>query len=396
MKVKNFLKGKGGVYSFMAGALVVLLLLAGLPACAPAVEVEEAAYEKYVSSLPEGCEPVPRECFEQAIEEGQINIYDWAEWWPEEIYSGFSEAFGIKITRDVFGDIDEALTKFKLSPEIGYDYTLPEPRVFMQMKELDLLQKINWHWLPNVNEYLADMYREADMYESGCPYGVPSEANFMGIAYNPKFIDPSDPRMGSWALILEGEEYAGRMTMMNDMYNVIGNALQYLGYSYSSDDEEELGEARDLLLRQKPWVMSYDSWPKRPILEEEAWMAQMWTGDALYIKDDFPTLEIVIPEEGSLLVLVSLVIPKGSTHPAAAHCWINYLYRPQVYAALMEAIKYTPCNTAAVEFLPEEIRELPTVQIPEEVSEKCESIQPKAFTGKGLELRSEIWEELKR
>ena len=40
MKVKNLLKGKRGVYSFMAGALVALLLLAGLPACAPAAEEE--------------------------------------------------------------------------------------------------------------------------------------------------------------------------------------------------------------------------------------------------------------------------------------------------------------------------------------------------------------------
>lgn len=44
----------------------------------------------YVSSLPEGCFPVPQDCFEQAVEEGELCIYDWAEWWPEEIYEGFS------------------------------------------------------------------------------------------------------------------------------------------------------------------------------------------------------------------------------------------------------------------------------------------------------------------
>jgi len=338
---------------------------------------------------------VPKECMEQVRKEGnKLHIYDWAEWWPEEIYEGFSKEFGIDIVRDNFADMDEMFTKFKLHPEIGYDYTLPEPRVFMQMEKLGVLQKINWDWLPNVRKYLEEKYRDAPLYEQG--YGVPSEANFMGYAYNPKLVDETDSRIGSWALVLEGKEYAGKISMMNDMYNVIGNTLQYLGYSYNSDDEGELMEAKEVLLRQKLWVMTYDSWPKRLVFEEEAAIAHMWTGDALLLKDDLPTLKVVIPKEGTLMVVDSMVIPKGAPHPATAHLWINYLYRPEVYATLIEAIRYTPCHTKVLELLPEEIRELPTVKISEEVLERCESISSKAFIGKGKELRMKIWEDLKR
>jgi len=341
--------------------------------------------------------PVPEECMEQVRKEGsKLYIYDWAGWWPEEIYEGFEKEFGIDIVRDNFADMDEMFTKFKLHPEAKYDLTLPEPRVFMEMKKLGLLQKINWNWLPNVKRYLADRYKKSPIYEPGLPYGVPSEDSFLGYAYNPKFVDENDPRIGSWAFVFEGKEYAGKITMMNDMYNVIGTALQYLGYSYNSDNEEELMEAKALLARLKPWVMAYDSWPKRLVLEEEAWIAQMWVGDALLVKEELPDLKIVIPKEGSVTGADTLVIPKGAPHPATAHLFINYLYRPHVYAKLIETIKYHPTHTKAVELLPEEIRKLPTVAIPKEVLDKCELIQPKAYTGKGKELRMKIWEELKR
>ncbi|GAH50173.1 unnamed protein product, partial [marine sediment metagenome] len=78
---------------------LVLLLAVSLVAisCAPQKEVEQPAeslYEKYVAGLPEGSFPVPPECFEQAMQEGKLSIYEWAEYFPDEIYEDFSEEFG--------------------------------------------------------------------------------------------------------------------------------------------------------------------------------------------------------------------------------------------------------------------------------------------------------------
>jgi spermidine/putrescine-binding protein len=62
-------------------------------------------YQEYVASLEEGYEPVPREVFEQAMKEGQLNIYDWAAYWDEDLYNDFSKIFGIKIVRDNFAKL---------------------------------------------------------------------------------------------------------------------------------------------------------------------------------------------------------------------------------------------------------------------------------------------------
>ena len=62
--------------------------------------------------------PVPKECMDQVRKEGsKLAIYDWAEWWPEELFKNFEKEFGIKVTRDHYADTEEMVTKIKLNPK---------------------------------------------------------------------------------------------------------------------------------------------------------------------------------------------------------------------------------------------------------------------------------------
>jgi len=346
-------------------------------------------------------EPVPvkegvMDQMELVQQEGnKLNIYDWAEWWPEEIYEGFSKEYGIKIVRDNFASVDEMITKFKLNPNIDYDLTLPDTRGFIQMKELGVLQELNHEWLPNVEKYLPEETKKA-WFDSGYRYSVATDLYFVGYSYNTKYIDKDNPLIPSWKLLFESPEYAGKITMLDSMYNAIGTALIYLGYSYNSDNEEELMQARDVLLKQKPSVMAYDEWPKRLVLEEESLITHTWIGEAWFFHQDLETIEGALPVEGTLMGVDVLVIPKGAKHPAAAHLFMDYIFRPEINALLIETIGYAPNHTEAAKYLPEEMKKWPGVIPSEEYLQKCEYISPKAYTGKGLELRMKIWEELKQ
>ena len=369
-------------FSFLC--IIVLFLFAtavSIPAAGPKEEEEIPVAKEKVDIL------------ELVKEEGNVlNIYDWAEWWPEEIYEGFSQEYGIKIVRDNFADMDELLTKFKLNPEAKYDFVLPEGRVFMQMKELGVLHKLNHDWLPNVNKYLPEETKQS-FYDPGYQYGVASDLYILGYSYNTKYID--DPRIPSWGALLQPDEkYKGRISMLNSMYGTIGATLKYLGYSWNSVDEDELMEAKELLLQQKPYVMAYESWPVRIMIEEEAWMAEQWYGDAYFLSQELESLRVAMPSEGSQKGIDFMAIPKGAPHPAAAHLFIDYILRPEVNALLIEAIAYLPNHTTSGQLLSEELQAL--LPSEEYLSDKCEWETPQAYTGKGLELRSAIWEELKK
>ncbi len=70
--------------------------------------------------------------------------------------------------------------------------------------------------------------------------------------------------------------------------------------------------------------------------------------------------------------------------------------QPEVNVKIIEAIAYTPMNTAVMDLLPKEVIAFPGMIMTEEYRQKSETITLKAFTGKGLELRSKIWKDLKR
>ena len=339
--------------------------------------------------------PVPKECLEQAKKEGKLHIYDYAEWWPEEIYTGFEKEFGIKIVRDNFASTDEMVAKFRLDPNLKYDVVLPATREFAQLKALGVLQKINHDWIPNVNHYYPETMKKA-FFDPDYQYSVGTDIMVAAYVYNTKFVDQNDPRIPSWELLYEGKEYAGRITMIDDMFYVIGCALKYLGFSYNSNVEEELMKARELLLRQKPYVMAYEYFPQRLVVEEEAWIVHTWNGEAWFYNQDVPTTRAALPTEGSTIDSDLHVIPKAAPHPAAAHLFINYLSRPEIRTLLAEGIGYSGANTAADDMISEEMKNFHGVIIPPEYLEKCEFIKPSAYTGKGLELRTKIWEDLKK
>ena len=68
-------------YTFVIAGMVLLLVWALMGGHALAAG---KTYEAYKASLPKGCEPVPRECFEQAVAAKTFGMYDWADRPPEE------------------------------------------------------------------------------------------------------------------------------------------------------------------------------------------------------------------------------------------------------------------------------------------------------------------------
>lgn len=377
-----------------------ILTLAVLIVAAVSFEVGAAdKYEQYVASLPAGYQPVPMDCFKQAMKEGQVNIYDWAEWWPEEMYENYSREFGIKIVRDNYASYDELVTKYRLNPKAGYDFLLPDPVAFKQLQALGVVLELNHNWIPNVNKYLNEGIKKLQ-FDPGYKHGVLTYTSLNGYAIDTKYVDENDPRHGSWAFIFDAPgdlKDHGRLVLKDNMFQVIGTALKYLGYSYNSDNERELAKAKELLLKVKPWVLAYDGWPKRMILEQETWVtAPFSTGDYLKLADDVPTLKVFLAKEGTVMRGALMTIPKSAPHPAAAHLWLNFVFRPDVNLALCGRTGRIPTHTEVGDKLPEKVRKWPGVETPPGYMDKCELPGPSSYTGKGLEIRAAIWEDLKR
>jgi spermidine/putrescine transport system substrate-binding protein len=341
--------------------------------------------------------PVPKECMDQVRKEGsKLLLYNWAEWWPEELFNNFTKEFGVQIVQDNYADTEEMATKLKLNPKAPYDLVLGAgPTNIIQLRPMGLIKELNHDWLPNVDAYMMDEYKKMP-FDPGNRHQLPDFFYSTLFAYNSKHVDQNDPLLGSWKFIFENEKYAGKITMLDNMYEAIGAALKYLGYSWNSDDETELMKAKEVLLKQKARLVAYDSWPRRLVVEGEAWVSQTWVGDAWFLHTDVPSMKAVLPAEGTYIATDTAFIPMGSKHPAAAHLFLNYIFRTDVNALLVGHVGYPPVHKHTMEFLSPEMKAWPGFVISPEYLKKCDGVEERSIVGKGKELRIKIWEEIKK
>jgi len=342
--------------------------------------------------------PVPDECMQQVGNESKtLNVYNWAEYYPKKLYEMFEAEFGIKIVEDHYADANEVVQKFKLNPKMPYDLVFGAgARHAILLEGMGLLQHLNHDWLPNVDAYIADDFKKL-YFDPGNQFQIPINRYHTVYAYNSEFVDSNEPLLGSWKFLFEPpEKYRNKITMLDNAFHAIGSALKYLGYAYTSDNESELMQAKAVLIKQKDYVIAYDSWPRRLIVENNALVTQSWTGDMWYVARDVKSLRNVLPKEGTFWGSECLFIPKGSKNPAAAHLFLNFLFRTEINAMLIEWIGNPPTHKHVMEFMPKEMQEWPGFVVDPAYQEKCDGTDLKAFTGQGHALRMRIWEDLKK
>lgn len=340
---------------------------------------------------------VPQSCMNEVRKEGnKLYIYDWAEWWPDALFENFTKEFGVKVVRDHYADTEEMVTKLKLNPNTPYDLILGSgPSDAVRLHKMGLLKELTHAWLPNMSAYLKDEYKTLP-FDPGNKFQFVDSIFYTTYTYNAKYVDESDPLVGSWGLLFEGDKYKGKMTMIDNQMEAFGAALKYLGYSYNSDSEKELMEAKALLLAQKPKLAAYDSWPSRLLKDEEVYVSHLWIGDSWWLSRDKPEIKGVMPTEGTYYAGNTGFIPKGSKHTAAAHLFINYLFRTEVNVQLVEWIGYPPVHKHTMEYMSDEMKAWPGFIVDEAYQRKCDTFEMRLIEGKGKELRDKLWEDIKK
>ena len=103
--------------------------------------------------------------------------------------------------------------------------------------------------------------------------------------------------------------------------------------------------------------------------------AHAYNGDVALIMEENRDIGFYIPGEGSSIASDDFVISAGSGMSGLAHAFINFMLNPEVAARNMEGIRYYMPNPAAVEMLPDELRNNPAFNVPPDIVAKCEVIR---------------------
>ena len=280
----------------------------------------------------------------------KLVVYNWGEYIDPEVLTMFEEETGIDIVYEEF-ETNEILYPKISSGAIAYDVICPSDYMIQRMIENDLLSEINFDNIPNLKNIGKQYLEQPRQFDPENKYSVPYCWGTVGILYNKMMVDePVD----SWSILWD-PKYKDNILMQDSVRDAFGVTLKYLGYSLNSIDLDELTEAKNLLIEQKPLVQAYVIDQVRDkMIGNEAALGVIYSGEAIYTQKENPNLEYVIPKEGSNIWIDSWVIPKNAEHKENAEKFINFLCRPDIALMNFEYITYSTPNEAARELIEDE------------------------------------------
>ncbi|MBQ0000786.1 MAG: extracellular solute-binding protein, partial [Clostridiales bacterium] len=273
----------------------------------------------------------------------QVVVYNWGEYIDPDVIDIFEEETGIHVIYEEF-ETNETMYPKISSGAIAYDLVCPSDYMIERMIENDFLQEINFENVPNIAN-IGEEYMEASrQFDPENKYSVPYCWGSVGILYNRTMVD--EP-VSSWSILWD-EKYADNILMQDSVRDAFGVTLKYLGYSLNSKDRDELNEAMELLIQQKPLVQAYVVDQVRDkMIGNEAAIGVIYSGEAIYTQRENSDLEYVIPDEGSNIWFDSWVIPKIAENKENAEKFLNFLCRPDIALMNFDYITYSTPNVAA-------------------------------------------------
>ena len=298
----------------------------------------------------------------------EIKVYNWYDYIDEEVLDLFEEETGIHVNYVNFSQNEDMYTRLSTGAEV-YDVVIPSEYMIERLIKEDLVAELNLDNIPNL-ENVLDSLRDP-IYDPGNAHSIPYMWGTLGIVVNTEMVE--EP-VTSWTALLD-EKYAGEIFMMDSVRDTVGLALKVQGYSMNSHDEDELAAAGEWLMAQRDSgvVAGYIlDQAKDMMAGNEAAMAVMYSGDALYAMEKNDALAYVIPDEGSNIWVDGMCVPKVSQNQEAAECFINFMCRPDIAQKNMEYIYYSSPIKQVVENLSEEELASTAMNPTDEMVERCE------------------------
>lgn len=254
--------------------------------------------------------------------EGQtLYIYNWGEYTGENIIGDFEEETGAKVVMENF-DSNEQMY-IKVANGEAYDILVPSDYMIQRLIEEDYLQKLDKSKL-DCFEKLSDAVLGLP-YDPNNDYSVPYFWGTVGIVYDKTKVDLEDLEREGYNIFLD-QKYKGDVYLYDSERDSFMMALKALGYSMNTENEAELQEAYNWLVK---CVETMDT----EIVTDEIIdnMAQgrkalglIYSGDASYVMSENEDMGYFMPETGTNLWSDAMVIPKNAKNPDLAHEFINF------------------------------------------------------------------------
>jgi len=266
------------------------------------------------------------------VKKDRLYIYNWTYYTPDSVIEKFEKEYKVTVIYDEFASNEDMYAKIKAGGS-GYDIVFPSGDYVSIMIQQDMLEKIDLSKLSNI-EHIDPAVLQKATFDPNMEYSVPYYYGAAGVIVNTARVPEYEE---SWSIFAR-TDLKGRMTMLDDMREVMGDALAYLGYSVNTSDPDQIAQARDLINNEwKPNLVKFDAEAfGKGYANGDFWVVQGYAEVVFEEIADNPQLMedtvYFVPREGGPAYLDSMCILKGSKNIDLAHKFIDFIHRPEIYA----------------------------------------------------------------
>ena len=330
----------------------------------------------------------------------ELHLYNWNNYLAEETAKKFEEACKCRLVQDYYSDNEEMLAKLAAGAT-GYDLIVPTGNAVQTLVAQGALREIDHGRLPGLANVKPEFLNQ--FFDPGNRHSVPYAYSVTLLGYNAEKLKELGLPTDSWAVIFEPrhlEKLQGKVTVLDSQRELFAAALKYLGHSVNETDEAKLKEARDLILRAKPyWAAFNASSYIKELTIGNIWLAHGYSNDMFQAAQDAAkakrpfSIAYSTPKEGAVLALDSMVLHKSGPRPDLAYQFMNFMLEGRNSAELSNMIGSGNANAAAMEYIDPAVKDNPAVFPDAEGRKQLEML--KDLPRRERRLMNRFWTEIK-
>jgi spermidine/putrescine transport system substrate-binding protein len=231
----------------------------------------------------------------------------------------------------------------KIQPRLGTGRVIEADLVVLTSWMADRLIRLGWadalplDQVPN-QANLDDRFRRPDWDPTG-EYCLPWQGVMIGVGYN---REATGRDLGSMADLF-APDLRGRVGLLTEMRDTVGMLLLGLGIDPSTLSSFDQAAPAFAQLEQAKAAGQVRAFTGNDFVDDlstgnfAACLA--WASDVLQLARDNPAVRFLIPEEGGLLAMDTMLMPRGARNRTAAARWMDFVYEPAQAARITAAVQ---------------------------------------------------------
>jgi spermidine/putrescine transport system substrate-binding protein len=330
----------------------------------------------------------------------EFHLYNWNNYIAPETVTRFEAFCKCKVVQTYYGDNEEMLAKLAAGAS-GYDMIVPTGNALEPLIKQGFLKPLDHAQLPNLKN-INPAYLNTD-FDKGNQYSMPYAYTITMLGYNDQKMKELGITVDSWATIFDPVILAklkGKITVLDSANELMAAALKYLGYSANDTDEKHWQQAKDVIMKAKPYWAAFNGTSYiKELTVGNIWLSHGYSNDFFQADQDAQAagrkfhIRQALPKEGAVLALDNMVIPKSAPRSDLALKFMNFMMDGKNASELTNLIGAGSPNTEALKFIKPEIAKNPAIFPDQTALSKLEML--KDLDSKKRRVRNKIWTEIR-